>query len=126
MIYICLDLRRLEEEAAHRGAKGIVLSRGHRVARSVRFLPLHERALDEHDSLIALGFFTAAAGAYAFTAGSPLGVGVLLTSRTSARLPAFALARMLEHQCRLHFSSPSAVESERVRLSARPSATIEL
>jgi hypothetical protein len=49
----------------------------------------------------------------------------MLTSRTSARLPVFALALTLANQRRLRSSSSSAAESECTRLSAWPSITSE-
>jgi hypothetical protein len=105
-----------------------------RVGRSVRlfsrFTGVPSTRVTPPPPLAARDFSITAAGALAFIAGSPLGVGArserdMLTSRTSARLPAFALALRLADRRRLRSSSSSAAESERARLRPRPSATSE-
>jgi hypothetical protein len=131
--FLCLGWCRFDEETAHQGAEEIALSGGP-LSRQIRptLLPVHGRTLDERDAplLVARGFSIRTTGAFAFIADSPLGVGArsegdMVTSRTSARWPTFALTLRLANRRRLRPSSSSAAESERAQLSARPSATSE-
>jgi hypothetical protein len=123
-----VSIRRGDRSSRRRGDRPV---RG-APSRQIRpaLLPVHGRALDERDAL-SFGrtqLLHRSGGALAFIASSPLGVvgrsgRDMLTSRTSARLPAFA-PRLADRR-RLRSSSSSAAESECAQPIARLSAKSE-